>query len=306
MAKLKNKTILVTGGHGFIAGHLVEYLLDQGAKVVITIRSNEVNPNLHPYLKREGVVIRLADNRDATLMRSIVEKCDGVINLAGILGTTIKSAFDYDVFVDNNINGSMNVAKACLAFKTPLVQIAVGNHFEHNFYSNTKTAVERDVLAFAKYLGLKANIVRGLNVYGERQKIKNTGKVVPTFISKALRNEPLSVYGGKDYCGLMDMIYVKDIAKILTEVLETTMFTDTTAQVFEAGTGKAFSVYEIAEKIIDLSKSKSLIVEVNMRDGESKRSEVVAKNPYKFTYSDFDSTLKDTIDWYRNINLNTI
>ena len=296
------KKILVTGGAGFIAGHVIEVLQAKGYKVITTIR-NQV-PDLD-YLKKSE--ISTADNRDASAIRMLVEKVDGVINLAGILGTTIKSLTDMDVFYDNNVTGSHNVMKACHTLQIPLIQIAVGNHFENNWYSNTKTAIEKDVLAASKYLGLKANLVRGLNVFGERQKVHGTGKIIPTFITKALKNEPLQVYGGIDKCSVMDMIYVQDIAKILVDTLEFTIDNSVSVDtyyyghVFEAGTGIGYSVYEIAERIIKLANSKSIIDQVPMRLGESENSKVVASNPYEFDYTDLDQALIKTINYYKNI-----
>jgi len=250
-----------------------------------------------------GVDVYPIDNRDETGIRSIVEKVDGVINLAGILGTKIKAFSDLDVFIDNNINGSISVIKACEAFKTPLVQIAVGNYFEKNWYSLTKTFVEGVAVACAKYLGMRINVVRGLNIIGERQKVHNTGKIAPTFITKALNNEPIQVYGGKDKCSVMDCLYVEDMAKILVDVLEKTMDGSIGyGEVYEAGTGKGYSVYEIAEMIIEYTKSASVIEEVPMREGESERSEVVAKNPYKFKYTSLPTALKKTIKYYKELN----
>ncbi len=224
-----------------------------------------------------------------------------MINLAGILGTKIKDISDRKKFYENNVDAAWNFIEACIAYKLPMVQITVGNYSEYNFYSNTKVAVERDMILASKYLGLKGNCVRGLNAVGERQKIANTGKIFPTFIDAALHNQHINVYGGKDNCGIMDFVYVRDLASILIDVLEKTKNGAMLGQVVEAGTGKGFSVYDVAIMIKKASESNSEIVEVPMRAGESERSEVVAKNPYPFDYEDLDAIVKKSVEYYRGL-----
>ncbi len=292
-------TIFVTGGYGFIAGHVIEELQTQGHTVITNVRSlaSEDRDN-YTYLENcEGYI---GDIRDHTLMRKAIERVDGVINLAGILGTTMKDFLDFENFIDNNISGSWSVIKACAILKKPLVQIAVGNYFEKNPYSLTKTFIEGVIVSGAKYSELPFNVVRGLNVYGPRQKVKGTGKIIPTFITKALNNEPINVYGGEHDCGQMDMIYVKDIAKILVDVMLRTINGLDRGIVYEAGTGTTQSVWQIANLIRGLCSSESIIDEVPMRAGESKGAVVVAIDPYIFDYTSLAIGLKETIEYYRN------
>lgn len=147
---------------------------------------------------------------------------------------------------------------------------------------------------YARYGGMKGNIVRGMNVIGERQKVHNTGKIAPTFITKALRNEPIDVYGGKNNCGLMDFVDVLDISKILIDALSHASY----GNIFEAGTGIERSVWSVAEDVVRLTGSKSEIREVPMRSGESERSRVVADNPYPIEYIPFETTLLRVIEYY--------
>lgn len=284
--------ILITGGAGFIASHTIQEALNLGYEVVTNARFLEPTNPIYDVSK---VTRYVADIRDKVAMRAIIEKVDGVINLAGILGT--KHVDQGREFYENNLFGAMNVFDACLEFNIPVVQISVGNYFETNDYSNSKYAAERECLKYARYREMKGNIVRGLNAYGEAQKVKNTGKIVPTFITKALNNEPLSVYGGKNDCGLMDMIYVKDLAKILIDALTNQ---NTYGNVFEAGNGYGIKVWDIAKKIVELCDSKSEILEVPMRSGEQKGSVVVAQKPYPIQYTDLEEGLKKTIAYYRN------
>lgn len=288
------KKILITGGAGFIASHTIKEAISRGYKVITNVRSND-----YPgYLDELGVEVYQIDSRDQVGMYSLVEKVDGVINLAGILGT--KHIGNPWMFYENNVQSVIYLIEACKEFNTPLVQIGVGNWFEHNNYSNSKYAAEREVLKSVKFEGLRANIVRGLNSYGERQKIKNTGKIIPTFVDNALNGRDLQVYGGRDNCGLMDMIYVGDLAKVLVGTLELTDKGEINGDVVEAGSGEVHTVWDIANIIVELTNSNSDVVEVPMRLGESKKSVVKAQAAALPIMVSLSEGLEKTINYYKN------
>lgn len=163
----------------------------------------------------------------------------------------------------------------------------------NNSYSISKSCAERFALMYAKEHGVKVNVVRALNAFGERQKYKPVRKMMPYFITQALKNEDIGIYGDGDQ--EMDFIYVKDVAKILIEVL----FSSYWGNVYEAGTGSPLTVNEWAQMIIDLTGSKSKVVHLPMRPGEPKNSKVVAHTPYPFVTEKIDEAIQKTIDWYR-------
>lgn len=287
----------VSGGGGFIAGHTIERLKELGISVVTNVRSQSVRPD---YLK--DCEVYSADIRDKSAMYSIIERVDGVIHLAGILGTKhVTNAWN---FYDVNVKGAINLLEACKEFNVTFVGIGVGNYWMENNYANSKYAAEREIIKYAKYGGVKANVVRALNAYGPRQRVKHTGKIVSTFIHNALRNLPIEVYGGKEKSSFMDMVYVKDVAKVLVEVLQKSHESDCAncvGKVLEAGTGKAYRVWDIAQMVVSMTHSKSEIIEVPMREGESEKSEVIAKVPYPIEYMPFEEGLIKTIKYYQQI-----
>ncbi len=288
--------VYCSGTNGFIPSYVVGELHDRGYYVVGLQRSMRTVKGI---TKRETPdEIYLGDVRDRALAQKLVEQCDGVIHLAAILGT--KHQENVWPWYENNVLGVLNTLEACREFNVPMVYISVGNFFEHNNYSNTKMAAEREVMKYAKYLGVRGGVVRALNAVGPRQKVKNTGKIMSTFITQALKNEPLTVYGGKDNCSKMDMIYAGDVAKVLVTHLEDiTSGISAPATKVEAGTGLAPTVYEIAQMIISACDSKSEIIEVPMRDGETPGSTVVAENPFPIEYRDLNEVIKETVDFYR-------
>lgn len=284
--------ILITGSSGFIGGHVTEELHSRGIHVVGLVR-HFGDPTSVP-IETMPDVLYFGDVRDKEIVEKAVNSADGVINLAGILGTQETISNPYPS-VEVNIFGTLNVLEACRLWKIPMVQIAVGNHWMNNSYSITKTTAERFVNMYAKEHGVKANTVRALNAYGERQKPKPVRKIMASFITRALAGEPIQVYG--DGTQKMDMIYVKDVAKILVDTL---LVSTDYGNLYEAGTGIGYTVKEIAEKIIKLSGSKSKIEYLPMRPGEPPHSEVIAQNPVDFMYTSLEDGLSKTIEWYES------
>jgi nucleoside-diphosphate-sugar epimerase len=297
------KTICITGLNGFIAYYVTKEALDRGYNVIGNTENGDYiyKEDFKEYGDRIKIYYNL-DVRDASFMYHMIERSEGVIHLAGLLGTkNVENAWN---FYDVNVRGGINVLEACKQFNIPTVFIGVGNYFETNNYSNTKYAQERECIKYSKFSGVRGNVVRALNAIGPRQKWLNTGKILPTFIMKALHNEDIQVYGGKDHCSVMDLVYAGDVAKILLNVLEKTASGEMkpASNTYQAGTGITPTVYEIAQWILDaIPESKSKIIEVPMRFGETPNSRVVADNPYPMEYRDIKDVIKEAVEYYRHV-----
>lgn len=297
------KTICITGLNGFIAYYVTKEALDRGYNVIGNTENGDYiyKEDFKEYGDRIKIYYNL-DVRDASFMYHMIERSEGVVHLAGLLGTkNVDNAWN---FYDVNVRGGINVLEVCKQFNIPTVFIGVGNYFETNNYSNSKYAQERECIKYSKFSGVRGNVVRALNAIGPRQKWLNTGKIIPTFIMKALHNEDLSVYGGKDNCSVMDLIYAGDVAKVLLDVLEKTASGEMkpASNTYQAGTGITPTVYEIAQWILEaIPESKSKIVEVPMRFGETPNSRVVADNPYPMLYRNIKDVIKEAIEYYRHV-----
>ena len=270
------KTVLVTGGNGFIGRYVVEELLERGYDVsVLDTRYRE---------PARGSTLVLGDIRDATSVTEAVSHADGVIHLAGVLGTqeTIKNPRPA---AETNILGGLNVLEACAQYDVPLVNIAVGNYWMNNTYSITKNTVERFVEMFVRFRGSRMTVVRALNAYGPRQSAaapfgpSKVRKVMPSFICRAMTGEDIEIYG--DGSQIMDMIYVEDVASILVAALEKTD-RDGSQGTFEAGTGRRTTVNDIAHLVVaEVARQSGRVVNVvhlPMRPGEDANSTVIG-NP---------------------------
>ena len=297
------KRILVTGGYGFIAGYVIELLKEKGYQPVVLIRHIEESELL------EDTIPYIGDIRDKALVYGAIEHCDGVIHLAGLLGTS-ENIRQAEIMNETNIGGALNVLNAIDNFNIPGVIIGVGNHFENNTYSISKTTAERYALMYAQNFGTKVSVVRALNAIGPRQKWGKIKKIIPTFINAALRDEDINVYGGEKGCGIMDMVYAGDVARVLVDVLEglagwsgnDNHIAQDPGKIFEAGTGEGWPVWEIAKLIVELVPgTKSKLKPLPMRAGESTRSRVVAGNPYPIRYQPLKSVLKETVQYYKDL-----
>jgi UDP-glucose 4-epimerase len=290
------KSVLVTGANGFIGGHVVDMLLEEGYEVGVFDRNLN---NKNDYDER--CKLYFGDTRDYETISEAISKHDGVIHLAGILGT--QETVDKPIpSVNTNIIGGLNVFQGCRFYKKKCVYIAVGNHWMNNSYSITKTTTERFALMYNKEHGTKIAVVRGLNVYGERQKAKPVRKIMPNFILPALNNEDILIYGSGEQ--RMDMIYVKDVARVLINAL--VIEHDVYDRTFEAGLGIAPTVNDIAKTVIRLCNSTSKLNHTDMRAGEEKIS-VVIGNPKTlipilgedYPFVSMEEGIKKSIEWYK-------
>jgi UDP-glucose 4-epimerase len=290
---------ILVAGVGFIGSHVVDYLIRSGHEVSILDRY----PRLDTY--STGARVILGDIRDRTLVKEAVIQQDGVINLAGILGTMETVADPYPS-VETNIVGALNVFEGCRPSASnprgvPGVHISVGNHFMHNTYAITKAAAERFALMYNKEHGSKIAVVRALNAYGEGQKHRPVRKMIPSFIVAAFQRRPIQIYG--DGRQIMDMIYVKDVADILARALLCDHGHYET--VFEAGTGRRTTVLEIATMINSCTGNQAGVEHLPMRPGEPERSVVVADpctlSPLGVSTNDLiplENGIERTVRWY--------
>ena len=283
--------ILVTGASGFIGTHTVAECLRQGHEVMAFDRKQNCS--------MEGVVRFLGDIRDRHAVNEAVAGCDAGINLAGILGTSENVDNPFPA-IETNIFGGINFFDACRKHDKSGVQITVGNWFMHNTYSITKRALEKFAAMYNKEHGTRIAVVRGLSVYGENQSHRPVRKAVPNFICRALRGEPLVIYGSGN--SVQDQVYVKDLARVLVAAaVNPAVRYD---KVYEAGTGVETTVNQIAEKINRIANNTSGIRHIAMRPGETDHA-VIIGDPSTLQeleigkLTGIDDGYAKTIAWYR-------
>jgi UDP-glucose 4-epimerase len=264
----------VTGGAGFIGGHVVDELRARGHEPIIFDHAGRTHDRAEVFL---------GDVRDPVAMTELAAHVDGIIHLAACLGTqeTIKNPRPA---AETNVQGGLNFLEAIAQYDIPGVYIGVGNHWMNNTYSISKTTVERFAAMFNKERGTRCNIVRLVNAYGPRQSVAppfgpaRVRKITPAFVCRALTGEPIEIYG--DGRQVSDMVHVTDGAKALVTALEKAAAGAVLDRVVEVGPAGHRTVNEVAETVIKaavaLGYDEVPLKHAPMRPGEIPGAQVTA------------------------------
>ncbi|MEO0132563.1 MAG: dTDP-glucose 4,6-dehydratase [candidate division WOR-3 bacterium] len=310
------KTILVTGGAGFIGSNFTNELIKNPKYKLIVLDKLTYSGNLDNFLdetkKSSRFTFVKGDIADRSLVRKLMKKVDIVINFAAETHID-RSIVNYDPFVHTDFIGTyVLLDEFRQARRERFIQISTSEVYgsaqvvpmaeDHPIapqspYAATKAAADRMAYAFYKTYDLPIVIVRPFNNYGPNQYPE---KLIPFFITNAWENKPLYVYGtGKN---TRDWLYVKDCVSALTALVEADI-NQIKGEVFNLGSGKEYNVLEIAEMILDyLNKPKKLIKKVADRPGHVERlvagTEKIKRLLKWQAQTDFPAGLKQTIEWY--------
>ena len=263
---------LVTGAAGFIGSNIVDYLLEQGHKVVcVDNESSDAHDN--PYWNSNTTNIR-GDIRDYTLMSSAMVGVDYVFHLAAEarIQPSIKNPINAVSINDLGTATILQCAREAnvkrLIFsstssaygmnESPNVETQIPDPL--NPYSVTKLNGENLCKMYNSLFGLKTTILRYFNVFGPNQPVRGQyAPVIGIFDRQKSDGEALTIVG--DGSQRRDFVYVKDVAR--ANYLAAISDLDET-EVFNVGTGKNYSVKEIANAISDLQ------THIPEREGEMK------------------------------------
>jgi UDP-glucose 4-epimerase len=304
---------LVTGGAGFIGSHLSESLIGRGDQVVILDNfSTGLAKNLSSF--REKITFSPGDILDKRLVDELVEASDYVVHLAAALGVfnivnkPLKS-------LKTNLQGSEIVLEAADKYKKPVLIASTSEVYGKNdkvplneeddriighplksrwSYSEAKAVDES--LAYFYHLEnkLPIRIVRFFNTVGPRQ-ICNYGMVLPRFVSAALKNEPISVYGSGDQ--IRCFCHVNDAVRALLLVMDSEK---AVGEVFNVGNNHQISIMELAKKVIEITKSTSTIEKIAYEKAYPEGFEDMQRRVPDI------SKIKQVLGWTPDINLDQI
>jgi UDP-glucose 4-epimerase len=301
------KKILVTGGVGFIGSHVVQELVKRG--IIPVIYDNHYFPKQRRFdFSYAGYENYCADIRDQKTLMNALRGVDGVIHLAGILGTpeTLQDPQTIRQTVDVNIQGSLNVFDAIRSYDIPCVYIQTGNGKNLSPYPITKDCAADFAFTYNKEFGTRITVIRGLVAYGERQKHLPIKKIMPTFMVQAIKGEDLTINGNGEQ--RHDFIYARDLACVLIDAFENDKYFD---RAIDGGSGYVYSVNQIAELVIKAVDSKSKIYHTaplpngNVRMGEPANDAILSDNSRNLLKEYTHRKVEDVIDqitfWYKNV-----
>jgi len=298
------KKTIIFGGSGFIGCHVVDNLISKGYDVTVFDRRYDAK-KWDEYSWTGKVHFQLGDLKDRDAVFEAVNLNDIVINLGGLLGTS-EMINNPIPAVEVNILGALHVFDAIALYKKRGFQIAVGNFWMNNPYSITKSTAERFALMYNKEKGTDIRVMRGMNVYGERQKHRPVRKIFPNLVIPALLNKDITLYGTGEQ--IMDLIYVKDFAEVLVRVAT---YDDIPNDIlYEAGVGGKMTINKAAELVLKATGSSSKLLHLPMRQGEDAISVVEIsekgwsdlKRYVNYTPEDLTpmhDAVQKSVDWYR-------
>jgi dTDP-glucose 4,6-dehydratase len=312
-----SKRVLVTGGAGFISSNFIRHLLRATPYEVVSLDALTYAgnvENLADVMSHERLSFVHGDIRDADLVRDVVANVDVIVNAAAESHVE-KSILDGgSEFVTTNVEGTQvlldaireaPVERFILISSSEVYGTAESDPMDEEHplnprspYAGTKAGADRLAYSYFITYELPIVIVRPFNNYGPRQ---HPEKVIPRFITQALRDEPLTVHG--DGHASRDWLFVDDDAEAIETIIETPI--DRIAgEVLNVATGIDISVNDIAAKVLDaLGKSGAPTVNVEERPGQVDRHIGSTDKMQRLTgwsaKTSFDDGLARTVDWYR-------
>jgi UDP-glucose 4-epimerase len=264
--------VLVTGGAGFIGSHLAERLLKDGNEVVVVDNlSTGSLENIESCKGRPEFNFVEGDIRNAELIDGLVERSEVVFHLAAAVG--VKLIADKPVYtIETNISGTEVVLDAVNKFNRSVFiassseiygkseavpfqeddDIVLGSTRVPRWsYACSKAIDEFLALAFHQQYGLRVVIGRFFNTVGPRQ-TGQYGMVVPRFVQWALAGELVSIYGSgrqrRCFC------YVGDVVDAVIGLMNCEQ---ASGNVYNIGSAEEISIEGLADKIIEMTGSKS-------------------------------------------------
>ncbi len=308
------KTILVTGGAGFIGSNFIRYIIDKNVNVInldkLTYAGN-LN-NLKDIEESANYKFIQGDICSKDLVSFILKeyKVDYIVNFAAESHVD-RSIIDSTPFYQTNVIGTLNLMDCTrkagiekfLQVSTDEVYGSLGTvgKFKEETplapnspYSASKAAADQAVIAYNHTFGFPALITRCSNNYGPYQFPE---KLIPLVISNALANKSIPVYGTGE--NVRDWIYVEDHCRGIYSVL----MNGNLGEVYNIGGESEVANIDLVKNILQiLKKSDSLISFVQDRPGHDLRYAIdIGKVNRELNWSpgyQFEDGLEKTINWY--------
>ena len=301
--------ILVTGGAGFIGSHLVERLVNEWNNVAVidnfSSGSIENIKNLNVNIVYHNIIDKIT-----------LSGFDQIYHLASLASPVYYQKNPVETALSNSV-GTYNLLIEAQKHKSRILFASTsevyGNPLQHPqkeeywgnvnstgvraCYDESKRLGETLMMDFHREYGVETRIVRIFNTYGPRMNL-NDGRVIPNFIKQALKNEPLTVYGdGKQ---TRSFCYISDTVEGLIKLMNSNYIGP-----INIGNPREITILELAEKIIELTDSKSEIIFKELPEDDpvrrcpdiTKAKEILGWEP-KIS---LEEGLMKTIGWFKNI-----
>lgn len=306
--------LLVAGGAGFIGSAFVRQRLREDREVRLTVLDKLTyagsTENLGEALEDPRVNFVKGDICDRDIVFGLAKDADAIVNFAAESHVD-RSLLDAGAFVQTDVQGAFVLLEAARTFKhSRFLQVSTDEVYGHvaqghsregdpleprSPYSATKAAAEMLVRSYHISFGVPALVTRGSNTYGPYQFPE---KIIPLFITNALADLPLPIYG--DGSAVRDYLFVDDHAAAIATVLAQ----GEPGSVYNVGVGTEISGLTVADTVLELCrKPSSLKHRVGDRPGHDYRYALnvqrIQKLGWKPRYA-FQQGMEETVAWYRD------
>lgn len=258
-----NKKILVTGGNGFIGSNLIRKLINEGIEVGMIKRENSNLWKIKDILNK--IVIYETDLNDTYKVSKIIShfKPDAIFHLAAYYAVEHKPQ-EIHQMIDTNVLGTVNLLEAsiesrvklfvntssCFVYKEKNNKLKESSDLSPlNLYALTKIQGEQACSFYAENYGLSAITFRLFPPYGPYD---NEKRLIPYVIKNMLYGKKIKLTSGKQR---WDFVYVGDIVDAYLRLLYYFELTKN-HEIFNIGSGEAFSVREVVLKIKEIINSE--------------------------------------------------
>jgi dTDP-glucose 4,6-dehydratase len=314
----KNKNVLVSGAGGFIASHLVERLVREGASVRAFVRYNSRNDvgllrQLPPDVFSSTEIIQ-GDLRDLDAIRAASGKVDTIFHLGALIAIPYSYVHPREV-IDTNIVGTLNVLTVArelgirrlvhtstsevygTARYTPIDELHPLQG--QSPYSASKIGADKIAESFYRSFNVPVVTLRPFNTYGPRQSAR---AVIPTIISQAITSGEVHLGSVEPY---RDFTYVTDTVDGFIRIASAE---NILGQEINIGNNSAITIGALAEKIFEILGKKPMIIEdtKRLRPEKSEVMKLHASNRKAFELMGWspqvtlDQGLRSTIEWITN------
>ena len=314
------KTILLTGGAGFIGSNFVRHLYNKYPDyrlLVLDALTYAGNVQNCPdgAMGSERYEFWYGDVRNGELMDTLVSQSDIVVHMAAESHVT-RSIYDNRLFFETDVMGTQTVANSVVKHRDRVerfIHMSTSEVYgsaetemmneDHPLnpmspYASAKCGADRLVYSYWATYNIPAVIVRPFNNFGPYQHLE---KVIPRFVTSCILNEPLTVHG--DGSAKRDFMFVRDHCEALDRLLHANI-NSIKGAVINIGTGEHKSILEVADSVLKaMEPSDSQVQFIGDRPGQvfrhtcdnSRLDRLIGWKPSQ----NFEAGLKETIDWYK-------
>jgi len=315
---LKGKRVLVTGADGFIGSHLVQVLLNDGAKVKAFVYYNSFNSwgwiDSFSKEEKDKLEVFAGDVRDPNGVRTAMKDVDIVFHLAALIAIPY-SYHSPDSYVDTNVKGTLNILQAARDFNIERVIVTSTSEVygtaqfvpitelhpkqPQSPYSASKIGADCMAESFYRSFNLPVTIVRPFNTYGPRQSAR---AVIPTIITQLLSGSSEIKLG--DVTPTRDLLYVADTVEGFMEIAKADILIGDEVNI---ATQSEISVKVLANELIKQINPAAKIItdDERLRPAKSEvfrlfgsNEKLIKKTSWSQKYS-IEEGLRNTIDWFK-------